>query len=483
MNLRKTVVVVEIGNDWIKIAQNNVSLSGGCITGLKFIKLAQIKEPVSFAIAKAFEGLKLQKKSVITYIPRNLVNARILELPSTDRAEIKNIINLQVNKQTPYSKEEIVYAHKILDIAREGYSRVMLIIAKRNIISERIETLHKAGIEVEKVALSSEGVYNWFNIAAALSEPGAQNSQNIVLIDIDSNCSDFIAIHGGKMVFTRNIFIGANHLLSEDTGWKDRFVDELKRTIERYRNEEKGAENINKIFLSGAAKNINNLDAVLSAQLGIPAENMGASGNIDTKKCAAYQREDGHKFISTSALFGLATAPEKAEIDLTPGEIRIRQIMEAKRKDLTVTGILLTSIVMVASFLFLTNIYYKNAYLAQLKSRIAGIRESAESVARMRMVVNAVKSRLDAKDSSINILAHVYELTPEEIYFTTITVESKQKVILRGRAPAMSDVFKFLTQLENSRYFENVKTTYTTTKKEKDKECAEFEITCMCQKG
>ena len=42
----------------------------------------------------------------------------------------------------------------------------------------------------------------------------------------------------------------------------------------------------------------------------------------------------------------------------------------------------------------------------------------------------------------------------------------------------MSDVFKFITTLENSPYFENVKTTYTTTKKEEDIEYAEFEIIC-----
>ena len=43
----------------------------------------------------------------------------------------------------------------------------------------------------------------------------------------------------------------------------------------------------------------------------------------------------------------------------------------------------------------------------------------------------------------------------------------------------MSNVFSFVTTLEDSSYFENVKTTYTTTKKDQGDEYTKFEIICM----
>ena len=55
-------------------------------------------------------------------------------------------------------------------------------------------------------------------------------------------------------------------------------------------------------------------------------------------------------------------------------------------------------------------------------------------------------------------------------------------VELKGGGLAMSDVFKYVKKLEESGMFENVKTTYTTTKKDKDTEFAEFEISCIYQK-
>ncbi|MFQ5681275.1 MAG: PilN domain-containing protein, partial [Candidatus Omnitrophota bacterium] len=71
---------------------------------------------------------------------------------------------------------------------------------------------------------------------------------------------------------------------------------------------------------------------------------------------------------------------------------------------------------------------------------------------------------------------------PREIYFTTITIEEKKQAVLKDRAFDMSDVFKFKSTLEHSPYFENVKLTYTTTKKDQGREYAEFEVICDYEK-
>ena len=80
---KKSVVVVEIGNDWLKILEYNPTHKGGTVTRASLVKLVQIKEPVTEAISKAFRNLKLSRQEVIICIPRHLVTIRILEFPST----------------------------------------------------------------------------------------------------------------------------------------------------------------------------------------------------------------------------------------------------------------------------------------------------------------------------------------------------------------------------------------------------------------
>ena len=473
---KKSVVAVEIGNDWLKILKNEPFSFGKRITRVYFQKLVHINESVSDTISRVFKDMRANRSFVVTYLPRHLVTVRILEFPSTDSKEIRNMIDLQVGKQTPYSREEIISGYKIIDNGKDGYTKVMLVIARRNIIRERVGALQKAGIEVRKVGVSTEGVYNWFSIAY-MPEVKQSDLQAVILIDIDSNYSDFIVIYKRKLAFTRSILIGSNYLLEELDKWQDKFVEELRHSIDLFRNEEKELK-ISKVFLSGAARHVKNLDRVLSMELDIPAEVTDHAKNIRIKKNIPILQDRNFRFVSISPLIGTAVKNDALELDLTPGEFRIQKLMEKKRKQLVVVGVLFTSIVMMASLLLLINIYNKNTYLLQLKQKITRIEAESNEVEKMRVRINFVEERLDARGSSINILNEIYKLVSKEIYFTKINIEEKKRVILRGRAFAMSDVFKFVTTLENSPYFKTVKTTYTTTKKEKDTEYADFEIMC-----
>lgn len=478
--VKKPVVVIEMSNDWLKMAENSVFHGNRYLTKLGFMKLADIEGSVARAIAKMFNGMKLSKQYVVAYIPRHLVTVRILELPSADPKEVSDMVNLQISKQTPYSKEEIVSAYRTISTEREGYTKVMLVIAQHSIVKERLEALQKIGVYVQKVALSTEGVYNWFSIAYMLSTKS--DLQTSILLDIDSNCSDFIIIHKGRLVFTRSISIGANYLLDEPDKWRDKFIEELKHSVELYQMEERDIK-IAKIFLAGASRNIGYIDVVLSSALDIPTESIDPIRNIRIKSDTKILQNDRFKYISTSPLFGVAIKHKELEIDLTPNEIQVQRLMDEKRKNLTKTGILSISIIMMGSILFLINIYSKNLYLAQLKTKISQIEKKAGEVEKMRAKINLIEKRLDAKGASINLLNEIFQLVPREIYLTYVNIEEKQRIVLKGSAFAMSDVFRFVTILENSPMLTNVKTTYITTQKDKKTEYAEFEITCSYEKA
>ncbi|MCQ9207356.1 MAG: pilus assembly protein PilM [Omnitrophica bacterium] len=477
---RRPVVVVEIGNDWLKIAESRFSAKGRCITKAKFIRLVDIKGPLKDAVAKLFKSLKLGAHAIVTYLPRHLVNVRIMELPSIDPREIDDMVNLQVGKQTPYAKEEIVSAHKVIDTSREGYIKMMLVIAKRNVVTERMDTLEASGVGVEKVALSSEGVYSWFK-AAYMPGLAQYFEQSMVLVDIDSNYSDFIVIRRGKPVFTRNIFIGVENMVKNRAEWQEKFIEELNRSIERYRNEDKAAK-VAKIFLSGAARSIQDLDKLLSSRLDIPTETTSPTRNLCIKKSVGILPDEDFRMVSPSALFGMAMNYRDLELDLTPEEARIHKSMEEKRKSLTVMGVLILTIALLFSSLLLGGIYTRTVYLKELQSKISKIEKTADEARRMRLRIDLVEKRLDAKGSTINILHEIHRLTPSEIHFSNINIEEKKQAILKGRAQAMSDVFRFVTTIENSPYFQNAKTTYTTTKKEKNVEYADFEIISTYEK-
>ncbi len=467
----KKIVAIEIGNDWLKIIESSL----GKITKIDCKKLVDIKGKVSDVIHTIFQRLNLNKHDVILCIPRYLATVRILELPSINPNEIRGMVNLQVGKQTPYSKEEIIFDYKVMGEGKKGCSKIMLVIIRRNIIDDRIEALQSAGIAIKNISISSDGLQQWFKL---VNQTTQKKEETVILIDMDSNYSDFNVICKGSQIFTRNILIGSNNLLMDRSKWEEKFLNEIVHARELYTYEE-GRDQAVRVVLSGSASSVEDLDRLLQLKLKIPVQFINPGKNIPISGKTNIFKFDDFKFISMSPLIGMVTGVQQLDFDLMPHELQIERMMDEKRKQFTVMGGLVAAIVLMGTILILMKIYKKNMYLSQLKQRISSIAKEANAVEKMRLYIDLVENRLSADQRSLNILYEIYKLTPKEIYFTNINLEEGKKIVLQGRAFAMSNVFAFVVTLEDSPFFENVKNTYTTKKKEKNVEYAKFEIVCM----
>jgi len=78
-------------------------------------------------------------------------------------------------------------------------------------------------------------------------------------------------------------------------------------------------------------------------------------------------------------------------------------------------------------------------------------------------------------------ISQLYEITPMEIAFTYVNLDKSGTATLRGQSVQLSDVFKFITKLESSPYFKDVSTKYTRTRKLREKEVTDFEVSFITQ--
>ena len=78
-----------------------VNLLSKDISGLTDEQIAKI-------IISLFGELKLKNPDIISIIPSPLVITKNIEIPSADPQEIREIVNLQAGRHTPYSREEII---------------------------------------------------------------------------------------------------------------------------------------------------------------------------------------------------------------------------------------------------------------------------------------------------------------------------------------------------------------------------------------
>jgi Tfp pilus assembly PilM family ATPase/Tfp pilus assembly protein PilN len=464
---RQKKLAIEIGSDWIKIAEAVWTPAGYEVSKFKARRLLDIKDNLSSGIKALLEEMAFKGKGAILIIPRYFITIRELELPSTNPGELAEIIDLQVSKQTPYSRSEITFDFKIIESVREGYSKVLLVIVKKNIIEERLKILKESGLEPESVRISSETAYQYLSSREQFKEI---EKKVTAVIDIDSYFSDCLVINKGNLLFTRNIFTGRDFISKNPDTWKEKFIEEIKKSLELFQHEAEkvGIENI---VLTGATEGLTDLPALIRNALNLPAH------TLDIDK-TALSTEETAKNISLSALFGALCSIEEPRINLLPREAEIERQMKAKAKNITHTGILSILILVLLSAFLLERFYIKNHYYEALCGKFTKTEKEATEVERMKLRVNMIRDYLDKKNSAINILQSLFSVTPKEVYFSNINYTKDKEVILTGVSETMSDVFKFVTVLEELDYFEKVKTNYATKKKKEEREVVSFELIC-----
>ncbi|MFC1577358.1 PilN domain-containing protein, partial [Candidatus Omnitrophota bacterium] len=334
--------------------------------------------------------------------------------------------------------------------------------------------LMKAKLRVDKIFFSAEA------IAAGYSKIMKLDSEERVagLVHIDRDHADFINLTKGKLVFVRNIPIGAEHFSGERERHQIRFVEEVRKSLEVYRSEEI-EKTPYELILTGAIDENDELKRVLGESLHITAKvfpyhkHLRSSREVTREITMARHTSF---FDTISALMVL----EKPLVNLIPEEIKLRKIFEEKSRDLFKAGILAMTLIVLFCGLLISRIYFKDTYLNRLNQKYGLMLQQAEHLMDISSKVDTVKHYLRGRGRSLLILEELYSLIPVDVYFTNIRLDQQGRLAMEGKSRAMAVVFVMSGDMEESKYFENVELRRTTKRKEAGAETlVDFELTCM----
>lgn len=460
--MQKNTTVVEISNQFIKLAAVKPSLSGLEIINLTVKEAASNDiEDISKELAALIKGLKFTPSPLIVSFPRNLVTMRNLHLPSGEPKEIEGMIDLHMGRQAPYPREEIIGAFQILGTDETGYSKVILAISHRDALRQVFNALNTVALFPEKMELSSQGVVSWF---LHNERPHLASQAIYILLDIDNNFTDFLIIDRDKLLFSRSIAFGAGQLETTEQ-MQTKFISEVKQSLVIFQSEEMNKKP-NKIFISGATDNITGITTLLKQEINTEVEIFKPKIPFPLVP----------KNVSVSSILGLAVDTKASRINFILPEVQIRKALKERSREIILLGSLLMFIFMAGLGIFLERSFNRSSYLKLLDTKYQSSRDDIEQLDTMVKQIKIVRDWLDSRASIINYFYQIQKLIPQEVVLKIINFDVDDNINLRGQAQAMSDIFHFVTILENSTLYKDIQVKYTTKKKIADKEITEFEI-------
>ena len=465
-NSERLITGIDISDNTLKVITVSKNMKSG---GVRVLDCTGLPHEDDKAVAKEIRSILSRNKVAHSYFlvsfPRHLVTIKNIRLPAVSDSEIRNMAELQAIKYLPYSRDEIVVSYKVISTTSEGYSDVLLVLAQRKLVERYVNIFKIAGINVDKLGLSSEGILNWY----IKTERGTSDS--VAIIDIDRYHTHIQIIKDRNLLFSRSISFDAFFAERE----KNAILKEIRMSFETYSKERNTG--VGAIIISGAEDYTKTIYDILCTDTATPCEIVLQEDYIKGYGFGE-QVLKRLKEYSYTALFGLTRAPELAEINLIPEEILAKRKADAVKRELT-KSIILVLCVLVAFFAILEKkMLEKRFYLQKLDAKIKAIQPEVERLSRLKESSEIIDSQLTFSGSSIEI----YKMLPKDVSLTLLEFEDKERLLLRGTAKELSSVFNFLPVLEKSAYFENAKINYATKRTFRNVDFADFEIVCQLAK-
>lgn len=461
----------------VKIVRTKGGASRKAVSDLfyKECSTLQRQDIVNLLRDHAFATRQARNFTALLALPSHLLITKNIEIPSQSPKEIREIINLQAGRLTPYSREEVIIDYSFIGVFRSSYTKILLVIVNKDVVSKQLGIFGEAGIRITKIVLASEAVGG---LAYRHLKLEIQNSPFCV-VHVDNGVTDFGVFLKERQIFLRSIPIGCRHLLHEKDKHISRFVEELKKSLEAY-----CAEDIeispSLVVLTGAIAELKDLELVFLDTFRMPVRTLLPADFIPRSDFVQPEMFSPPEASMVDVASALLKADEEG-VNLLPDELKLKLSLEERGLDIIKAGALA-----MATFLFicgslLTHIYFKAEYLRRLTAKFKTLNVEASAVEKDFSKAKTIKNYLSVRGQSLNVLAELYDLTPLEIALTSIRLKERGAFTLRGEALAMSDVFGYVNDLEKSSSFKSVKTKYTSKKRIENQEIVDFEIACSLE--
>jgi type IV pilus assembly protein PilM len=307
----KDLAGLDIGSSCLKLVEIQETQKGLILSRFSQIPLAKgvivdgaVAEPeaLTATIKELYKESGCKRKKVVTSISGHAVIVKKATFAQMSEEELRGLIHDEAGKYLPFDDMATVgYDFQILGESPYNPSQmeVLIVAAKKEIIEGYTEAIQAAGLiptimDVDSFALETMYEENY----------EFEENDVAVLINIGASITNLNAVKGGASIFTRDFTLGGNSVTEalaaylgvsfdeaekakiEGTGddeqargafrdgliaYADPICSEIERSVEYFRSTF-GAENINKIMLSGGGALIPRMAADLSHRLGIETE-------------------------------------------------------------------------------------------------------------------------------------------------------------------------------------------------------------------
>jgi Tfp pilus assembly PilM family ATPase len=393
---------------------------------------ADAKSRWQTAVQDLCQKLDPREHRIVTAIRGEDVLCQTLRLPATQMEELRQMLDLQIDNLTPLPVEEVVYSFEPLETT-DSETRVLVVVAPKAAVNERVEVLEAAGFPPEVVGVDILALFRGFLRSQLLPVDERLNT----FVQIGPTAANIIVHTHGVPVAIRSVMLGEASLGSVES--RTALREELQRTQVAAEADQPDHE-IGRVVL-----------ATWSENLRADVEELARGWNGEA------QCYTNGSVLSPGASLCVETAAADAlRLNLLPDEWRQRRRVAQQRRRLIRGGIVLGAIYLLGLAVFLSLMGVRQSRLNEVKAKIAQSQKALNDARELNRLVVAMQKQLDTKYSALEVLRAVSDVMPENVKLNGFTFKRDLTVGLKAQAQSAAIANDFISRLERCALFSKV---------------------------
>lgn len=410
-------------------------------------------------------------REVVVANPNHLCTVRLFSLPSVDPKEIRDIVELQAEKHTPYAKEEILMDFKMIERDRTGYSKVLLVIAHQDVINRPIRLAQRFGWMLERVGCELEGLVSWFRGVKRQATSGPIIS---MVLDVDGNTTMLVILQRGQPQFQRSLDTGIEQLERDPAQANSRLLGELQRSLEALEGEGVSGK-VQEVLLTGPIDRLGGLKTHLEQGLGIPVALVSPWQGCEVSD-AVKESLSRLPDVSFASLIGLAR--DLGTIDLTPQATKLGQALEERAKALVMLGMQFMGALLLVCFLLMSRDHKARQQYRSLQQLYQAVSPEAMRMEQGLQQLAFVDEQMRHRGELLRAIDALVRVAPPEIEWRSMVFTTGEAIVLHATSDQLPKVYEFSAGVTASPLFGEAEPRRVTKRREGEKDVTDFEMRC-----
>lgn len=470
---RRAATGIDIGTYSVKIVtlygddEGNIEIKRVTLIPLTRPKGTQYAEELldrqKEALKEAVKKHGKMEGTVVMGFPRDKVTIRYLNLPSANPAELKEMLQYDVERHVPFTLDQLEMSFQIVEKLGDHESRIVMVCAPRKEIEPYLDICSDLGVHVDRIDLDVMGD------AEAYSR-SIQPGETVALVNFGRSSIKLGIVRDNQLLFSRSLPISEDRLLAGFPGaktwrdlqgrvtsagalnpkerehfsaWVDRLSMELLRSVSAFACESQSAK-IDRMILCGGA-------GFFPAG---PPRGLNLRIKTNTTIEPALNGElpsgDGIHGCEVSTSAGLALRglrQEKNTLNLLPEEFlqeRQQEERSAFRKNVAILVFMVLTLLGGAGYLYW---YERYLQLSQLEAFYQERLLQASGLNKKQKEIATVEKYLNKNQSCLNVVQAVIKILPAKSYVNNMVFTKSKSLQIQGQVESDQEFQKFLNDL------------------------------------